>query len=489
MTASQRGLRVTAATEAAEQAGLRIGMPLADARAMSPSVVVETADADGDAAALRRLALWCRRYSPWTTVHAPDGIGIEITGCAHLLGGEAALLIDLEQRLHAFGLTAHLAAAPTIGAAWAAAHYASEPRCIIAVETLQDFLTPLPVAALRLDDTVVADLAMVGLKQIGDLLGKPRAPLVARFGPHLLERLDQALGVEDETFRPLAPPPFYRAECRFAEPIVLTAAIERAIARLAQDLADELVRAGKGVRGVELDLFRVDGLVETLAVRTSALCREPDHLARLFRERLERIGDDFDAGFGFDVMRLSATSVETFTAEQDALQAGDAGAANPDGLTHLLDRFINRFGPRSVVRFAPRASHVPERAVEAVPILGREEGRHDWAAHSSALQGGAHLGRPLLLLSPPEPVTALAEVPDGPPIRFVWNRVSHRVTRADGPERIAPEWWLPSNGERRQTRDYYRVEDEAGRRFWLFREGLHERKDDEPRWFIHGLFA
>jgi protein ImuB len=243
------------------------------------------------------------------------------------------------------------------------------------------------------------------------------------------------------------------------------------------------------VRGVELDLFRVDGRVETLAVRTSALCREPGHLARLFRERLEQIGDDFDAGFGFDVMHLSATTVETFTVRQDALQATDACAANPDGLTHLLDRFINRFGPRSVVRFAPHASHVPERAVEAVPILGREGGRHDWAAHLSALQGGAHLGRPLLLLSPPEPVTALAEVPDGPPIRFVWNRVSHRVTRADGPERIAPEWWLNSGGERRQTRDYYRVEDEAGRRFWLFRDGLHERKDDEPRWFIHGLFA
>ena len=198
MTASQRGLRITAATQAAERSGLCIGMPLADARAMCPSVMVETADADGDAAALRRLVLWCRRYSPWTTVHAPDGIGIEITGCAHLFGGEAALLSDLEERLHAFGLTAHLAAAPTIGAAWAAAHYASEPRRVIAAETLRDFLARLPAAALRLDDTVVADLAMVGLKRIGDLIGKPRAPLAARFGPRLLQRLDQALGREDE---------------------------------------------------------------------------------------------------------------------------------------------------------------------------------------------------------------------------------------------------------------------------------------------------
>jgi protein ImuB len=488
VTASQHGLRITAATQAAERSGLRLGMPLTDARAICPSVAVETADPDGDAEALRRLALWCRRYSPWTTVHAPDGIAIEITGCAHLFGGETALLCGLEKRLDAFGLTASLAVAPTIGAAWAAARHASGARCLIPAGAVRKFLAPLPAAALRLDDHVVADLAMVGLKRIGDLLGKPRAPLAARFGPQLLQRLDQALGKEDETFHPLAPPPLYCAECRFAEPIMQMEAIEHAIERLARNLAGQLVEAGKGVRRVELELFRVDGRVERLAVRTSALCREAGHLARLFRERLDRIGDDFDAGFGFDVMTLGAFDVEPCIARQDALQVHDKGAAGPESLARLLDRFINRFGARSVTRFAPRASHVPERAMQVVPVLREEEG-HDWVAHLSTLQGGTHLGRPLLLLSPPEPVTALAEVPDGPPVRFVWKRISHRVTRADGPERIAPEWWLHRDGESCQTRDYYRVEDEAGRRFWLFRDGLHERKGDNPRWFMHGLFA
>jgi protein ImuB len=328
---------------------------------------------------------------------------------------------------------------------------------------------------------------MVGLKRIGDLLDKPRAPLAARFGPQLLQRLDQALGKEDEAFEPLTPPPLYRAECRFAEPIVTIPAVERAIAHLSQNLAGQLIEAGKGTRCVELELFRVDGHVERLAVRTSALSREAHHLARLFRERIEKIGGEFDAGFGFDVMTLSAFNVERFVWNQNELQSGAERAADTGDLARLFDRFVNRFGARSLTRFAPQASHLPERAMRAVPPL--QDGNDDWAAHLRALQGGAQLGRPLLLLSPPEPVTALSEVPDGPPTRFVWKRNAHLVARADGPERIAPEWWLHPEGESRRTRDYYRVEDEEGRRFWLFRSGLYERGDEKPRWFIHGIFT
>ena len=486
MTASQQGLRVSALTEAAERAGLRLDMPLADARAICPSVAVETADPESDAIALHRLALWCRRYSPWTTAQPPDGIGIEITGCAHLFGGETALLSDLQERLRAFGLTGQLAAAPTIGVAWAAARHASETPCMVSAEELQKFLAPLPVASLRIPESMLGDLAMVGLKRIGGLMGKPRAPLTARFGPQLLRRLDQALGKEDEPLEPLSPAPLHRAELRFAEPIVTTAVIDRAIGQLAQNLAGQLIEAGKGTRRAELELFRVDGYVEALAVRTSALCREADHLARLFRERMEKLGGEFDAGFGFDVVALSAFDVENFVAGQDALQAGIGRAANPANFAQLVDRFINRFGARSVARFVPRASYMPERAMQAVPPLREGDG---WSAHVRLLQGGTQLGRPLLLLSPPEEITVLSEVPDGPPIRFVWKRVAHHVARAEGPERIAPEWWRHPEGERRRTRDYYRVEDESGRRFWLFRSGLYERGDEEPRWFVHGMFA
>lgn len=463
-------------------------MPLADARAILPSVTVETADAEGDATALNRLALWCQRYSPWTTMHTPDGIALEITGCAHLFGGEKALLTDLEKHLRAFGLTIRMAVAPTIGGAWAAARYANETPCSVTAGLLREFLAPLPVASLRLDESMLGDLAMVGLKRISDLIGKPRAPLTARFGPQLLQQLDRALGHEDETLAPLAPPPLYRAELRFAEPIVTTMAVEHAIARLAQDLAAQLIEAGRGARCVELALFRVDGHVEMLTVRTSALSREAGHLTRLFRERIEQIGDEFDAGFGFDAVTLGAFDVEVFTAEQDELQANTGQTADPTGFARLIDRFINRFGAANIFRFAPRASHVPERSMQV--LTAAEEKEHaPWGEHLRALQGGAQLGRPLLLLSPPEEITALSEVPDGPPIRFVWKRVAHHVARADGPERIAPEWWLHPEGERRRTRDYYRVEDEEGRRFWLFRSGLYERGGEEPRWFIHGLFA
>jgi protein ImuB len=488
--ASQHGLRITAATSAAQRLGLRIDMPLADARAIYPSVSVETADPDSDAAALRRLALWCRRYSPWTTAHAPDGLAIEITGCAHLFSDEPALLDDLRKRLDAFGLTARLAVAPTIGAAWAVARYAEGRNRIIDGEDARATLVPLPLAAMRLDEDMTADLAVMGLQRVGDLLGKPRAPLTARFGPHVLRRLDQALGLEDETFHPLAPPTLYCAECRFAEPIVQTEAIEHAVERLSQDLSAQLVLAGRGTRSVALELFRVDGHLEALTVRTSSLCCTPEHIARLFRERIEQMGDDLDAGFGFDVMRLSACDVEAFIAKQEILETGNLHAAPPEALGRLLDRLVNRCGSQSLVRFVPRTSHIPERAAKASSVLKHEKKAHDWEAHLRMLQGSDHMGRPLVLLSPPEPITALSEVPDGPPVRFVWNRVSHRVTRADGPERIAPEWWLYAEGSSRRTRDYYRVEDDAGRRYWLFRDGLHDRGDDaSPTWFMHGLFA
>lgn len=484
----QNGQRITAANAAADRLGLHPGMPIADARAIHPPLIVEPADPQGDSAALKRLALWCRHYSPYTRVDAPDGVAIDITGCAHLFGGEAAMLKKIERRLKDFGLTARLAAAPTIGAAFAAARHAPERLTIITSETLHDHLAPLPAAALRLEAPVVAALARLGLKEIRDLLGKPRAPLVARFGRALVERLDQAFGREEESFSPLSPPAFYRAEQRFIEPLMTIPEIERAVDHLARDLADALTRAGKGARKAALILFRVDGWSQTLTVQMSALAlsRDAAHLARLICERLDAIRDH--TGFGFEAAALGAFSVEKYDCRQDVLNASGERREDPDDLARLLDRLVNRFGAENVTRFSPQASYIPERSVRSATAL-RGAGRHDWNAHMRALQGGDHIGRPVLLFVAPEPVTTLAEVPDGPPVRFEWRRVSHRIARADGPERIAPEWWRKSEGESRQTRDYYRVEDEAGRRFWLYRDGLHEREGDAPRWFIHGVFA
>lgn len=490
---SRHGQRVTAADPAAERAGIAPDMPLADARALCPALAVAPADPDGDAAALRRLALWCGRWSPWTAVDGADGVILDVTGCAHLFGGEAAMLDDQCRRLSGFGLTVRVAAAPTPGAAWAVARYGSGTVATIPEGGAAAALAPLPLAALRLDDATVQAMARVGLKRIGDVQGKPAAPLTARFGPRPVTRLDQALGRQAETVHGLMPAPRHEARRTFADPIVLTADVERTVAELADDLATRLAAAGVGARRLALRLFRVDGRVWTVTVRTSALCRDATHIIRLFRDRLDAGHEELDTGFGFELAVLAALAVETAVARQDGLGtapdiATTAPATLADDVARLLDRFGNRFGFDRVVRYAPAASMIPERAARPVPVLA-DATPSDWAVHLRAVQGGDQLGRPLLLIAPPDPVTALAEVPDGPPVQFEWRRRAHRVARADGPERLAPEWWQPDPGADRLTRDYYRVEDVDGRRFWLYREGLYERPGEVPRWFLHGVFA
>lgn len=485
----QGGVRLTAVNAAAAELGLAAGMSLADARAIHPSLAVAQADEAGDATALRALALWCQRYSPLTRVDAPDGLCIDITGCAHLFGGEEALAQDLASRLRAFGLSARLATAPTIGAAWAMARHGETAMESVAPGQTGGRLAALPVAGLRIEAATVQALGRLGLDRIGLVAGKPRAPLASRFGAMLVRRLDQALDRESERFDPLSPPPVHLATLRFAEPVITLEAIAQVSGRLVEELAATLGAAGKAARRLELALFRVDGLRELLELRISRPSNDPRHLSRLLGERLDRIRDH--AGFGFEVAVLAAFDVENAEEVQSALVAGlDPGGgveADPDGFARLLDRFVNRLGPASVTRFAPNESYLPERAVRPVSVLARLPA-HDWPAHCRALRGGAGSARPALLLDRPEPVEVLVEMPDKPPARFEWRRVSHRVARADGPERIAPEWWKGGQ-ENRFTRDYYRIEDMEGRRFWLFREGLYDRDGDVPRWFMHGLFA
>lgn len=484
---SEQGQRITTANITAQRAGVEVGMPLADARAIYPSLMAAPAKAKDDQAALIRLALWCQCYSPYTRID-DDGLAIDITGCSHLFGGEPAMLHDIVKRLGTFGLTAKLAAAPTIGAAWAGARYGPGAITMISTETLHDHLASYCVAALRLEAPVVAGLKRLGLQQIRDLLGKPRAPLAARFGHGVVERLDSAFGKKNEVFSPLSPPPFYRAERRFIEPLITSTSIEYAVDQLACELAGALADAGKGARRVRLSLFRVDGWSQSLDVHTSALSlsRDGPHLTRLFCERLDAIKDE--AGFGFETASLGAYSVEQYDPYQNKLTVGDYKKQDADDLARLLDRFVNRFGAQNVTRFIPNESYILERSFQKVTALKTPQPQ-EWAAHRRASQGGNPFSRPLLMFASPEPVITLAEVPDGPPVRFEWRRKSHRVVKVDGPERMAPEWWRNANDKSPQTRDYYRVEDQSGRRFWLYRDGLHERPKDHLRWFIHGLFA
>ena len=452
-------------------------MGLADARAMIPSLAVADDDPPADAALLDGIADWAERYTP-LVARDGDGLLLDITGCAHLFGGEEALLADCLARLLAQGFLARAAIADTPGAASALARFAGNdatPQGATATA-----LASLPVAALRLDPETAAALARVGLKRIGQIADAPRAPLAARFGPLLLRRLDQALGREEEAIDPRRPPPVFIAERRFAEPIAREEDVGAALTSLAATLSASLERHGEGARQLEYALFRVDGAVTRIAVGAIRPLRSPKLILALFREKFAAFGDDLDAGFGFDMARLSALVTAPADAAQTDLVGNDDPAADVAG---LVDRIGARLGEDHVTAIVEHATHIPERAESLVPqIFGRE----------AALGGRPHAAgpppdgapRPLRLLAHPEPIVATAEIPDGPPAQFRWRRALYRVIRAEGPERIAAEWW---NGDG-PTRDYFRVEDEAGRRFWLYRDGLFS-ETALPQWYVHGLFA
>jgi protein ImuB len=348
-------------------------------------------------------------------------------------------------------------------------------------------LKPLPLAALRLDRETVSALDRVGLKRIGQIVEAPRGPLAARFGAMLIRRLDQALGREEEAISPRRPVPALTAERRFAEPIGREEDIAASLASLAETLRGSLEAQGLGARLLELSLFRVDGAVARLTVGASRPIRAPKLILDLFREKLAGLGEAIDAGFGFDMVRLAVPVAAPADPAQIDL-AGDAvAAADLDG---LIDRIGARIGPSYVARMVTRESHIPERAESQVSGAAAEP-RATSAIRRAPDPPSADdpvaepIDRPLRLFARPEPVEAIAEVPDGPPVHFRWRRVLYRIARAEGPERIAPEWWHNDD----LTRDYFRVEDVAGHRFWLFREGLYERETATPRWYLHGVFA
>ncbi|MCY4549433.1 MAG: DNA polymerase Y family protein [Defluviicoccus sp.] len=466
----------------AASAGLHPGQTLGDARAILPALRTRPADPAAERRALARLAGWCGRYSPWTAplpAAAGDGGGagiwLDIAGCAHLFGGEAALAEDLVGRLAAAGYEARAAVADTPGAAWAVCRFATgeaAPTAIVPPGGARQALAPLPAAALRLPRETVASLDALGLRSVAALLDLPRGAVAERFGDGIAARLDAALGAVNEPIAPRAPEAPCFARIDFAEPVGRAEDIVAALDRLLDDLVGDLERAGSGARRLELSLFEPIGDVRRFVVGTGRASRDAGHLARLFAAPL----DSFETAWGIEAMTLAAAVAEPLAPGQAAFHESEAGGDTGA----LIDRLANRLGGARVLRFAPRESHLPERAAVATPALdGPVETPAAWPA----------LPRPIRLLAPPEPIEAVAPVPDDPPVMFRWRRVRRRVVRAEGPERIAPEWWLrPGSEDAAELRDYYRVEDEHGRRYWLFREGLY-CSDAPPAWFIHGLFA
>ena len=456
---------IVALDAAAERLGLSPGLALAQARAMHPALQAIEEDAAADAALLENIADWCLRYTPLVACDPPDGLLLDIGGCAHLYGGKQALVADLAVRLEQAGLAYTIAIAGSIGAAHAAAHY-GEPASYPCGEE-RALLAPLPLAALRLPAETISALARVGLKRIGDIIDLPRSPLAARFGTDLLRQLDRALGREHEPLNPRLPVAPYVAEQRFAEPIAREEDVLAIVARLSARLQFALERRGDGARRIELMLFRTDGQVRRLAAGTSRPLHDPEQIRALFVERLAALADAFDPGFGFDMARLSVLVAEPAPPEQIGIGGGEDGRE----VDRLVDRLSARLGSRRVRRLIAQDSHIPEIAAACVPAqaalaaadAGWQAYRHYSAEAELAL-------RPLRLLTRPEPIEAVAEVPDGPPLRFRWRRALHEVIAAEGPERIEGVWWSEHGGP---ARDYFRVEDKAGLRFWLYRSGLY----------------
>ena len=449
-------------------------MALADARAILPDVQVLNADPAGDAEALTRLAAWCGRYSPWTAPDQPDGIWLDLTGAAHLRGGEHVLAEELVGRIERFGLSVRAAIAETPGAAWALAREGNAKITVVPEGATRVALALLPVRGLRLAPETAELLDRLGLRRIGDLYNLSRPALVARFGFAAAERLDRALGLLPEPLSPLPPEPIRSSHRRFAEPIQRPEDMAAAIASLAEALCRHLAEAGVGARRLALNFYRLDGVVLTLEAGMAQASRDPRHLARLFAERLERIDPDL----GIEDMRLTALLVEPLGNEQMPLDRGGSVKSADATLAALVDRLENRLGTGAVGRYCPRDSHIPERATERVPALSPGTGGTPWHPERP---------RPIRLLPHPEPIEATAPIPDDPPVQFRWRRRVHRVRAADGPERILGEWWRGADDDA-MLRDYYCVEDEEGRRFWLYRAGLHQA-GTTPRWFLHGFFA
>lgn len=463
---------VLAADDAAQAAGLRVGMPVTKAQVLVPGLIIRDADPEADREALNRLAIWMLRFAPIVAPDPPDGIVIDSTGADHLHGGEEAMLEGLLGRLNMSGISARAAIAQSWGAAHALARFAAHPTVIAARGHDASVVAPLPLSALRLASATVAALRTLGFERIGDLLAQPRAPLTLRFGPEIGRRIDQARGDVAEPIEPVRSPELVEVRRAFAEPIGAAETIARYIGKLVGQLCAMLDERELGARRLDLICHRVDNRAQAVRVGTATPVRDVKRLTRLLCDKIETI----EPGFGIEVMTLTVTVAEPLSGKQTVSSLVEE--AVPD-VSDLIDTLINRVGERAIYRFAPVPSDVPERSICRIPAMAPDTGA-SWPGHWP---------RPSRLLPQPEPVETVALLPDHPPVSFTWRGVRRRIRRADGPERVFGEWWK-RDAELAAVRDYFRVEDDAGERYWLFRAGDGEDgATGSHRWFIHGVFG
>ncbi len=479
MATLQNARRLVGVDARAARLGLNAGISLADARARHPSLVVVEADPVAEAKLVERLADDASRYTPLVALDGADGLMLDVSGVAHLFGGEEGLIAEVEARFARLGLILALGLADNPRAAAALARYSKQriaPRDL-AGKPFARLFHDMPVAALGIAPKVAADLSRAGLKRIGDLAMRPRAPIAARFGADPIARLDELHGLSRASISPRFSPPDFCVERRFASPIAHVDAVMASLARLAIDLVAMLERRQKGARRVELLLYRVDGEVRRISVAAGRPLVEARAIGRLFQERLAGSNEEaIDAGFGIDLMRLSCLLHEPLAPSQSEFERAFEVERSAK-LADLVDRLSARLGPSRVTRQRLVDAHWPEHSVTATPAVETARGE---------MLAGVPLSRPLRLFAWPEPIEALAEIPDGAPLQFRWRRVLREVAAVEGPERLSTPWWRAADGP---TRDYFHAEDSSGRRYWLYREGLYGRETAQAKWFVHGMFG
>jgi protein ImuB len=468
LIASDHGrMIITAVNIIAHRQGIEVGMVLADARALIPCLKYFNDMPDLSQKLLKAIAEWCIRFSPSVTIDLPDGIIIDATGCIHLWNGEQFYLKSIVNRLNQFSYNIHAAMADTIGKAWAFAHFGNEGS-IIDCKEFSNALFSLPPAALRLETETIERLDKLGLRQIRNIISMPRSVLRRRFGNHLLWRLDQAMGRQEEIIHPvqLTEPYCERLPC--LEPIITAIGIEIALTRLLEVLCKRLQQDGKGIRKAVFKAYRIDGKIEMIDIGTNRASFNVQHLFKLFEIKITSI----EPALGIELFILEAPKVEDINSVQEKLWEARCGLENPK-LIELLDRISNKIGTNNIYRYLPAEHHWPERSVKVATSLN-EKKTTEWRTDKQ---------RPIHLLQNPELIRVTAPIPDYPPMLFQYKNKLHKVKKADGPERIEREWWI----EEGQHRDYYAVEDEEGKRYWLFRSGHYS--DKNYQWFIHGFFA
>jgi protein ImuB len=463
---------VLAADQAARREGLKPGMVASKAQALVANLTVMDADPKADAEALEKLAVWMQRHFAPIVATDGDGLMLDITGTAHLFGGEKAMLGEIVRKLAGAGIGAKIAAAPTYGAAHAMARTVANPVFLLEKDRLQAALDLLPVSALRLPGDILVALKQLGFDRIEELANKPRAPLALRFGNIIGRRLDQAYGRADEPFDPVMAPEMPHVRRAFAEPISAPETLARYTTKLVEQLCADLEVKGVGARKLDLLFFRVDNRIEVIRVGTARPVRDVKRLSKLLCDKIESV----DPGFGVEAMTLTALIAEPLSYRATANSLAEAPAPDVSG---LVDTLANRIGEDRLYRAAPVESDIPERAVKRIAPLAPPVGT-TWPARWP---------RPTRLFDPPERVETVALLPDNPPVSFTWRGRRRKVARADGPERILGEWWK-AKSETKTVRDYFQVEDDAGERLWLYRAGDGVDKETGPQhWFLHGVFA